>query len=110
MVFDDWKEKSVGLVPDKTLLWDVDQSKLDFHKMRKTYVQRVIERGSTNHFYAAIRFYGGIENFVSIIKEVHYLSDRNIDFICTVFDVKKEELGCYIRQQLRKEHLGSLEI
>lgn len=48
-----------------------------------------------------------LENFREIIKEVHYLSDRNIAFACTVFDLQKEELRCYRRMQLRKKHLLS---
>ena len=103
MIFDDWKEKSKELKPDKRLLWDVDQSKLDFHRMKKLYVQRVIERGGWEDFYAAIRFYGGIEKFVTIIKEVHNLSDRNIDIVCMVFNIKREESKMLQTEAVEKE-------
>jgi len=94
MLYSDWKEKSKGLKPDKRLLWDVKPSNIDFHEMRKLYVQRIIERGQDHDFYAAINFYGGLENFIIIIKEVHYLSERSIAFVCKAFDLKEEELGC----------------
>jgi len=108
MIFDDWVEKSKGLNVPVSLLWDVDLENVDWHGgIRKLLVERVLERGEKEDFYAVIRLYGGLENFREIIKEVHYLSDRNTVFACTVFDLKKEELRCYKRMQLRKKHLLS---
>lgn len=108
MIFDDWKEKSEGLKLPRSLLWDVDLENIDLHgDIRKLLVERVLERGEKEDFYAVIRFYGGLENFREIIKEIHYLSDRNIAFACTVFDLQKEELRCYKRMQLRKKRLLS---
>ena len=106
MLFSDWKERSKGLKPNKTLLWDVKPSSIEFHKMKELYVQRVIERGDNNDFYAAIKIYGGLENFIGIIKEVYYLSERNIAFVCAVFNLKEEELGCYKRRKRREKVLG----
>ncbi len=94
MFFDDWEEKSVGLKVSERLLWDCDLSRVDWNAMRVLVVQRVIERGSLNDVYAAIRLYGGIENFKAIIREIPILSDRNMNFVITVFHIKKEELKC----------------
>jgi len=108
MIFSDWEEKSTGLKVPRSLLWDVDLKNVDWHGgIRKLLVERVLERGEKEDFYAVIRLYGGLDNFREIIKEVHYLSDRNIAFACTVFNLKKEELRCYKRMQLRKKHLLS---
>jgi hypothetical protein len=108
MIFDDWEEKSVNLNVPKSLLWDVDLENVDWHGgIRKLLVERVLERGEKEDFYAVIGLYGGLDNFREIIKEIHYLSDRNIAFACTVFNLKKEELRCYKRMQLRKKHLLS---
>jgi hypothetical protein len=108
MIFDDWKEKSVGLKVPRSLLWDVDLENVDWHGgIRKLLVERVLERGEKEDFYAVIGLYDGLENFREIIKEIHYLSDRNMAFACKVFDLNKEELRCYKRMQLRKKHLLS---
>lgn len=110
MYFSDWetKEKYKDAKISQSLLWDFDPNNIDFHKMRSTIVQRVIERGRECDFYAAIKLYGGLESFRDIIKnEVPFLSDMNMDFVCFIFNLKKEELKCYIRKQLRKELLNS---
>ena len=108
MFFDDWKEKSVGLKVSKRLLWDCDLSRVDWDAMRVLVVQRVIERGSLEDFYAAIRLYGGIENIKTIIREIPILSDRNMNFVINVFHLKKEELKCSTFKQLREKRLASL--
>lgn len=83
----------------------------NWHESRGFVMQRIVERGKMSDFYAAFRLYGGIEKVKEIIKkEIRYLSDRNMAFVCTVFDFKKEELRCYTRKQLREKHLGSLEL
>ena len=109
MFFDDWKEKSIGLKVSKRLLWEYDLSRIDWNDMRTVVVQRVIERGSLEDFYAAIRLYGGIENIKTIIKEIPILSDRNINFVTTIFHLKKEELKCSTFKQLREKRLASLD-
>ena len=91
---------------------------LDFHQSKwdKSYsqsnegeieVQRIIERGWLKDFYAAFKLYGGIEGFREIIKEVPSLSARDMNFVCVVFDLKKEDLKCYTRKLLRDQHLNS---
>ena len=44
--------------------------------------------------------YGGIEDFRGILREVATLPERDMNFVCKVFDLKKEELRCYTRRQL----------
>ena len=57
-------------------------------------------------YFAAFDLYGGIEGFREIIKEVPTLSAQDMNFVCTAFGLKKEELRCYTRRQLRRRHLG----
>ncbi len=100
----DWqnKVKPNAQIPHR-LLWDMDMTDWDWQKNRKIVVERVIERGRMDDFYTLFKLYGGIDNVKEIIKEIHYLSNRDIAFVCATFDLKKEELGCYIRKQLRKQ-------
>ncbi|NLO71428.1 MAG: hypothetical protein GX102_10940 [Porphyromonadaceae bacterium] len=107
MFFSDWKEKSVGKEISKTLLWEYDLSAFDWQAMRVLVVQRVIERGWLDDFYAMIRLYGGIENVKSIIKEIPALSPKDMNFVIHFFELDKDELKCYTRKHLRERHLNS---
>lgn len=106
-MFTDWKEKSKGLTISPSLLWEYNPSQIDWQNMKHIVVTRIIERGRMSDYYAAIGLYGGKDNFTQIIKELPYLTDKDIDFVCKIFDLKKEELSCYTRKQLREKHLNS---
>ena len=93
---------------NKALLWEYDLSSFDWSAMRRTVVQRVIERGREEDFLAIFQMYGGVESVRQIIRdEVPWLSPIDMSFVCGIFDLKKEELKCYIRAQLRAKHLNS---
>ena len=85
---------------------DYDLTQFDWQRSRKVVVQRIIERGWLRDYFAAFDLYGGIEGFREIIKEVPTLSAQDMNFVCTAFGLKKEELRCYTRRQLRRRHLG----
>ncbi|MFV0268697.1 MAG: DUF6922 domain-containing protein [Draconibacterium sp.] len=106
MLFDEWKEHS-GATISNHLLWEYDLNSFDWDDMRTVVVQRVIERGHFDDFYAAITRYGGIDRFKDIIKQIPVLSDIDIAFVCAVFDLDKNELRCYTRKQSRRELLTS---
>jgi len=106
-IFDDYKKYKNLCSVSSTLLWEYDLSDFDWWKSRKIVVQRILERGWLKDFYAAFNIYGGIEGFREIVKEVPYLSPRDIDFVCIAFNLKKEELRCYTRKLLRKQLLSS---
>lgn len=107
MFFNDWQEKGKGLEISRSLLWEYDLSDFNWYDMRTLVMQRVIERGWKNDFYAAISKYGGLENVREIIKKIPSLSPMDISFVCAVFKLKKEELKCYTRIQLREQLLNS---
>ena len=65
-------------------------------------VQRVIEYGLPEDYYILFSLYGGISGVWKIIKEIpHFRYPQDISFVCMAFDLKKEDLVCYKRQQLR---------
>ena len=103
MMFEDWKEKNINSI-SKSLLWEYDLSDFDWNYMRVVVMQRVIERGWMDDFYGAISIYGGIDNIREIIKDIPVLSDKDMSFVCSIFNLKKEELKCYTRKQLREDH------
>lgn len=108
-MWSDWKER-IKLEPKvrQSLLWEYDLSGFDWQYMRALVVERVIERGRDEDYYAMFALYGGIEGVRQIIQdEVLNLSDKDIAFICTAFNLKKEELKCYIRKQSRQALMRS---
>ncbi len=106
-IFDDYKKYKGLCSISPSLLWEYDLSEFDWYNMRTVVVQRVIERGWLMDFYAAFNLYGGIEGFREIIKGIPYLSPINMNFVCNMFNLKKEELRCYTRRQLREQFLNS---
>lgn len=106
-IFDDYKKYKDLYSVSPTLLWEYDLSDFDWWKSRKIVVQRILERGWLKDFYAAFNIYGGIKGFREIVKDVPYLSPRDINFVCIAFNLKKEELRCYTRKLLREQLLNS---
>lgn len=105
-IFDDYKKYGPCSV-SPSLLWEYDLSNFDWWKSRKIVVQRILERGWLEDYYAGFNLYGGIEGFREIIKEIPFLSPRDMNFACIVFDLKKEDLKCYTRELLREQLLNS---
>ena len=108
MLFDDWKERDTQKGISKGLLWEYDLTNFDWENMKTVVMQRVIERGWPDDFYAAIKLYGGIDNVREIIKDIPVLSPKDMSFVCQIFNIKKEELECYTRKRLREQLLNSL--
>jgi hypothetical protein len=106
-IFDEYRNYKNEVSISPSLLWEYNLSDFDWWKSRKIVVQRIIERGWLKDFYAAFKLYGGIEGFREIIKEVPTLSARDMNFVCKAFNLKKEELKCYTRKQLRNQLLNS---
>ena len=92
----------------KTLLWDYDLSSFDWTAMRRTVVQRVIERGREEDYLALFSMYGGIEGVRQIVRdEVLWLSPKDMSFAYRIFGLEKENLKCYTRTRSRAKLLNS---
>lgn len=86
-----------------SLLWEYDISRFDWEKSKVIVAQRVIELGEPEDFFAAFDMYGGISGFREILKSVPYLNAIDMHFVCTFFDLQKEELKCYTKRQLSNQ-------
>ena len=102
-IFDDYKKYGACSV-SPSLLWEYGLSDFDWWKSRKIVVRRILERGWLEDYYAGFNLYGGIEGFRKIIKEIPFLSPRDMNFACIAFGLKKEDLKCY-KQKLLRERL-----
>lgn len=106
-IFDQYREHPNSEIRHH-LLWEYDLGDFDWQRTRGVVVERVLERGNLEDYYAAINLYGGMENFKKIIREeVRYLSDFDMHFACLIFGLKKEDLLCYRLKQLREKRLNS---
>lgn len=96
MFFDNYKFHQKAQVR-KSLLWEYDLDHLNWQDMHTVVVQRVIERGRLNDFYALLNLYGpkGVKD---AIKQIPYLNSKDLSFVCSVFNLKKEDLKCYTKQ------------
>ena len=90
MFFDNYKQHKTARIRE-SLLWEYDLSRFDWQAMRLIVVQRVVERGRMEDFYALLNMYG-IEGVRESIKEIPVMSPKDMSFVCSVFDIKKEEL------------------
>ena len=111
-MFQDWKERIKENPQVFTgLLWDVNTSNMtnqDWQDMKLLVVQRVIELGDENDYYAIFKLYGGPNGVRDIIKQIRSaFSPKNEAFIRTIFNLKREDLICYERKRLREIHLNS---
>jgi len=106
-MFQDWKEQ-IKNNPQVSphLLWDVDKSKIDWEAMKVFIVERVIERGDENDFYAIFQLYGGLEGVREIVKKTNFADPRDEALARTLFNLKIKDLECYKRKPLRKKHLS----
>ena len=108
-MFQDWKTR-IKDNPQvyKGLLWDVNTSNMTdekWQRMKLLVVQRVIERGEEEDFYAIFRLFGGPKGVREIIKQIRsVLHPKDEAFVRTVFNLKKEDLICYERKRLRELH------
>lgn len=102
-IFDKYNDNKGKFKISTTLLWDFDLSRFDFQECKNIVVARVIERGRLEDYFAAFDLYGGYKGFREIIKDVPYLSPRDISLICVLFNLKKEDLKCYTRTLSRQK-------
>lgn len=89
-----------------SLLWEYDLEKFDWQQMRNEVVQRVLERGRMDDFYAILNMYG-VEGVKAALREIPYMNDKDMNFACIAFDLRKEELKCYTKKQSIPLHWNS---
>lgn len=105
MFFDKYKLYPEAQVR-KSLLWEYDPDQIDWKSMKTLIVQRVVERGRIADFYAILNLYGP-EGVKEAIRQIPYMNPKDLSFVCAVFNLRKEELKCYIKKQSNLQHWNS---
>lgn len=83
---------------DKRLLWEFNvDDNFEWQNMKHLVVQRVVEQGKKEDFYALFNLYGGIEGVKNIIKEIEFLNKKDMNFVSIIFNIRKENLKCYTK-------------
>lgn len=105
MFFDNYQQHTDSQIRP-SLFWEYDLSRFNWEEMRTLVVQRVVERGRMDDFYAMLNMYG-LEGVIESIKDIPTLNAKDMSFVCAVFGLKKEDLKCYTRKQSRLQHWNS---
>lgn len=105
MYFSDYKQHPIRTVKP-SLLWEYDLTTFDYQAMRRVVVQRVIERGWPDDFYAIFNLYGE-DGVKEAMKEITYLNDMDMNFVHVVFDIPLDQLKCYQNKKDRPAHWNS---
>ena len=105
MPFADFKYHSAATLRP-SLLWEYDMSDFDWQAMRDIVVQRVLERGRKDDYYAMLNMYG-LDGVREALRNVPYMNDKDMNFACHTFNLKKEDLKCYKSKHLRQQHFSS---
>jgi hypothetical protein len=69
--------------------------------MKNVVVQRVIERGWPDDWYAMLNMYGE-DGVISAIKAIPYLNDKDMNFVSHAFQIPLSEMKCYEQKQLNQ--------
>ena len=74
-----------------TILWEYDTKapSWDWSEMAERVVQRVIQFGDKNDYYAMLQMYGGFDGVSKIVKKLPELSQKDLNWACFIFNIKK---------------------
>jgi hypothetical protein len=105
LYFNDYKRHSNCKI-NPSLLWEYETDGFDYEAMRNVVVQRVLERGWKDDFYAMFNLYG-YRKVRNAVKEIPYMNDKDMNFACRVFNLKKDDLKCYKNKLSKPQHWNS---
>ena len=88
--FNDYKEHPDAKL-DESLFWEYDLSQFDYQNMKSVVVQRVIERGWPQDWYAMMNTYG--EEVIRIIRLIPCLNDKDMNFVSSAFQIPSTKIN-----------------
>ena len=107
MFFDNYKQHTDAQIR-QSLFWEYDMSRFDWEKMRTLVVQRVIERGRKDDFFAILNRYG-VEGVKESIKEIPTMNAKDISFSGCSSETKRarpESPGNLLRYPAGHRHVN----
>ena len=88
----------------KRLFWELDYEHMDWQKSAELVIERVVERGTPDEWEELMRFYGKKKVLATLKNKTSYLTDKATKKVCDYFELKPEDLKCYIKKQSRPQH------
>lgn len=80
------------------LFWDVDIDTLNLESSAPLVIERVLQLGQLEDWSLLNLFYG-IDKILEVAKNLNSLDDLTVSFLCSLYDLKKEEFKCYTQRQ-----------
>jgi hypothetical protein len=105
MFFDNYKNFPDAKI-NPSLLWEYDTEKVNYSNMRNIVVQRVVERGWPEDWYAMFNLFG-IDGVKGAIKNLAYLNDKDMNFVSHLFNIPLTTMKCYKKKQSVNLHWNS---
>ena len=90
------------------LLWSFDKKKIDPHRMYKTIIEQVLERGSIKDIAEIIRFYG-LEKVQDVALKVRVLNPRRVNLLSLIWDIPIEQFNAWNTRDWEKIYGGFLD-
>ena len=85
------------------IFWDVDRNQIDLSQHAPYVVQRVLEYGQISDWKLLLAYYG-LDEIVSISKNLRSLEPRALSFISTISRTPQEQFRCYNTRQSNPKH------
>jgi hypothetical protein len=85
------------------LFWDIDKSKLDIKKSKKTIIHRVLNYGKIEDWHILIKTYG-IKEIADVAKSLKDLDLKSASFVALLDETPLNKFACYISRQSIPQH------
>jgi hypothetical protein len=85
------------------IFWDVDSSKIDWHKSSRFVIGRVVRYGTVDDWKKIKSFYG-LDKIKKEMIEERDLDSRSLSFLSCVLGVPKEQFKCFTTNRSHPPH------
>ncbi len=85
------------------LFWDIDRTKLNFERNKRTIIQKVLDYGLINDWEIIYNYYG-IDKIANTMLKVRDLDEKSASFIAFLSNIPKEKFLCYTTKQSNLQH------
>jgi hypothetical protein len=88
------------------LLWEFDLKKFDYSSGKSIVVERVVQRGNMDDWLTIFNLYGS-DGVREEIKNIPFLSDKDLNFVHVIFEIPIHEMKCYAKKLSPNQHWTS---
>ena len=85
------------------IFWDVDYTKINWHKSSRFVITRVVRYGTAEDWRKLKLFYG-YEIIKREMLQERDLDNRSLSFLSCVLSVPKDQFRCYTSRRLQPAH------